>query len=273
MVHCHGYLDMQNTLNNGDGVTTDSFTYTVKTPNGLSNTATVNITINQNSKVIVSDTKLTIIFDNSGSMDSTLPFLQEMVSTETSINYRTLQEALIPHYGSKANYDANVKIVNMGVGDDKGERFLLRAHEAVTKQSVIKDTIILVFQDESFYVYQDASRSNTQTANDTLMPKYSQDINDFNFIIDSLTTAFNMVVFQVKIYDDETLIFYDYFKEWLMWVKNGEGSYSGSKGLSRQNNVNIKYDVDGGGQPGQASSEYYTNLVISELNNLGFNII
>ena len=264
-------------IHNGNTATSDSFTYTVETPNGLSNVATVNITVEQEQKEIKADTKIIILFDNSGSMDSTLPFLQEMVSDQTSPTYTTLQETLIPHYGSKSNYDNNVKIVNMGVGDKEGERFLRKAHQSITNQQPMTDTIILAFQDESWYVYQAVPPSGiNQTPNDPLVPKYAQDINDFNFVIDNYELDFNMVLFQVKIYDPSETggagTFYDYFKDWLIWVKNGEGSYAGRKGLSIQDNVNIRYDVDGGGQPGEASAEYYKNLIITELNNLGFNI-
>lgn len=259
-------------INNGDGATTDSFTYTIETPTGLSSVATVSINVvqpntptnpNPDAPTIDGDTKLYILFDDSGSMFETLPLLEEMRDTETSTEYDTLQSLLIPHYGSKANYLENVKISYMG--DAKvGERFLKSTYEKLNPNG---NTIVLIFQDESAGHYQGGTE---QTANDPLQPEYFRDITDFNIQVDNYDKQLNVVMFQIKTYLEGT--YYHDFKKFMKWVKGGVGNYARNSGLAYRNNFQVRYDVDGGGQPGIASAEYYTNLVKEELNKLGFNL-
>lgn len=225
-------------------------------------------------ETIKPNTNLVLIFDDSGSNSQTLPMLQDMVNIESSPNYQTLQSILVPYYGTKANYLQRVKIVMMSAvdvaGDNQGERFLRSAHQNLNYDG--GDTIQMVFQDEVFGVYLSAAGSETNTENTPLLPKYSQDISDFNWLINRYIPSYKMVVFQLKTYAEETGIYYDYYKNFLQWVKGGLGNYAGNKGLSGQDGVTIRYDVDGGGQPGIASAEYYTNILIEELNKIGFNL-
>ena len=235
--------------NNGDGATTDFFTYTVETPNGLSNTATVNITINQEIKVIDNNTNVNIIFDDSGSMGDTLPILKSMVDNE-------LKTKLLPYYDTLADYEARVNISYMG----KDERFL---RHIANKLDYTGNSIFLIFQNEATN-FQNGYQ--TYQSYDPLEPAYVTDIDLFNNNLNSYTSQFNAVMFQV-----ESGAYPAGFQRWLEFVKKGEGNYSGDKGLSDRNTFNMRYDIFGTTLEG-ASAQYYTDLIVGELNNLGFNI-
>lgn len=241
----------------GTDLTSDTFTYTISNTKGESNEATVTINVEENTKVVNNTTKLVIGFDNSGSMDPTLPILQAMVSNE-------LKATLLPYYSSEAEYNSSVFIKNIGLD----ERFLKFMHE---NRNETGNTIVLVFMNEAVENYETVTRYHDGTKNDPLRDLYKQDINDLNFILDNYVYDYDGVIFQVNLINDETGETIYHFKDWLTWVKNGEGSYSGKKGLSQQPNVKLSTDVLEGTEVG-ATSQYYHDKIIQELTNLGFNI-
>lgn len=196
----------------------------------------------QNFKTIDNNTKIIVTFDDSGSMEATSPKLQTMISTD-------LKNRLVQYYNSEAEYNSKVSFFKI-----KDERFI-----KVMKDSInpIGNTIVLVFQNEALPVYE------TTNSTDPLEPTYFSDLNSLNSALDTYSYDFNAVIFQVNFEDI-------LFKQWLGYVKGGQGSYAGNKGFSNKP-IAIKYDVLEGAQAG-SSSAYYANLVIQELNNLGFNI-
>jgi hypothetical protein len=222
----------------------DTFTYSVETLRGYSNIATV--TLNTVKEVIDNNTKINVFFDGSGSMENTLPILQSMVDNE-------LKTKLLTYYNSSVDYEEKVKVINMGVD----ERFLKHINN---KLDYTVNNIFLIFQNESAGHYQ------TGTADDTLRPEYVTDIDAFHDNLNSNAPQFNAVMFQVDSGDDPAG-----FKRWLGFVKNGEDNYSGNKGLSNIDTFTIRNDVFGT-IPDGASGQYYTDLIVEELNKLGFEI-
>ncbi|WOO43161.1 hypothetical protein [Rubellicoccus peritrichatus] len=102
---------------------------------------------------IDTDTKITIFFDSSGSMDTTLAPLQTMRDT-------LLQDLLIGYYGGNTTiYDAQVTII-----EDTSER----TFDWLNNQGSALGTkhIILVFQDEASSIYTGGSQPTSQFQTD-----------------------------------------------------------------------------------------------------------
>ena len=246
--------------NNGDGATTDFFTYTVETPNGLSNTATVNITINQAPLVIENDTNIRIYFDASGSMNSTLSPLQSMRDT-------LLKDKLISYYNNDINlYNSKVKILEVALNSPHSAAyenpFAMLNYE---NETISGKVISLVFQDEAdiFAVPPFSINSPSNVNHNRELPILRNRLNNF------ADNYYNGVLFQIATIagtqgeQDEI----DAFRTYMDAINSGKGVYSGTNGLSDKSEVRIKLDVTPA-----STAQYYTDLIVEELNNLGFNI-
>lgn len=200
----------------------------------------------ENYKTIDNNTKIIVTFDDSGSMLSTRTKLENMIAID-------LKNQLLPYYNSEADYNNKVSFFKI-----KDERFIKVMSDSINNNPT-GNTILLVFQNEAFPAYEPI----TPGANEPYGDSYFPDITALNNSLNNYTHEFNAVVFQVN-YED------DLFKLWLSDVKAGIGNYVTPNGFSNKD-IAIKYDVLEGAQAG-SSSAYYANLVIQELNNLGFNI-
>lgn len=195
------------------------------------------------------ETNIILFFDSSGSMASTETPLNEMKDT-------ILKDCLLPFYNDDENlYNEKVSIINDGTE---------RTMNMLNYQGNVLPTgnsIVLIFQDEAQPVYHD----NTFDVN-TSTTQYDTDISNFrdNLINNSDFNDYRAILFQVQ--TDVTSL-YESFKELLQAVQNGNGAYSGSNGLSDRNEVGFVYNVNGGD-----TAEYYMDLIITEINKLGYDI-
>lgn len=238
-------------------LTADSFKYKLKNNHGESAEALVNINVQSATKSITPTTKLVIGFDNSGSMATTFAPLDSAVNNQ-------LKTTLTSHYGSAAAYDANVSIINIG----KDERFLKFMHE---KRNLNANTVVLIFMNEAVENYETITSAYEGSQNDPLRPLYKEDIDNLHFVLNNYAYQYDALIFQVNLIDDETQELHYHFKDWLTWVKKGQGSYHGKNGLSQKSNINLFTDVLEGNQVG-ATSQYYHDIIINQLNSLGFNL-
>ena len=124
----------------------------------------------------------------------------------------------------------------------------------------MKSVINLVFQDEAELAYG----GNDFNINNEPSAKYISDINNLRNGISTVTKSYYTgIVFRVNANTTESTD----FRKLLVAVKEGTGSYSGSMGLSDKTQFGYLLDVDKG-----ASSLYYSNLIVSALNDVGFNL-
>lgn len=197
---------------------------------------------------IDTDTYLYIYFDASGSMNSTLAPLQEMQS-----NY--LQDYLIQFYNNDVDiYNSHVSVVTF-----TGERTFLTLNNETQSLSITgtKKIVNIIFQDESSPYSAEMSFPTTPTST------YLSDIGVLRSSTDDFigTLKYTGIIFQVT---------YSYaaFKEFLQATESGTGNYSGVNGLGdRSDQFVYYYDITNGG-----TAVYYTNLLMSALRELGFNL-
>ena len=210
--------------------------------------------------VIEVDTNIFIYFDASGSMDETLSPLQIMRDTQ-------LKSALLPLYdGNETEYDDRVQVISW-CDFTNCERtldvFNIRGNAPPEDGNII----VLVFQDEARSVYHGSP--GFWSINDSRTTTFSNDLTNLRnrldtFAADFGTNYYRGVLFQVI---DDGGFGGPAFKDLFQAVQNGDGSYSGTNGLSDRNEFNYVYDVEDGDTP-----EAYRDLIIQALQDLGFAI-
>lgn len=193
-------------------------------------------------------TYLYIYFDASGSMNSTLAPLQEMQS-----NY--LQDSLIQFY----NNDIDIYTSHVSVLTFNDEKTFLTLNKETQSLSIAgtKKIVNIVFQDESTPYSAETYFPTTPTST------YLSDIEALrDSTVDFIgTLKYTGIIFQVN-------YAYTAFKEFLQATESGTGNYSGVNGLSdRSDQFVYYYDITNGG-----TATYYTNLLMSALRELGFNL-
>ena len=195
--------------------------------------------------VIDTNTQINLWFDASGSMDGTLTPLQIMVATE-------LKDCLVQFYGNdSAKYDEYVK-----VREFRFERTFKRAFETPDVAGATK-VWNFVFQDEASLVYMDYTFDNQIRTTE-----FETDITDARSILSSNPSGYIIpVIFEVQAFPE--------FKKFLQAVENGEGRYTLPYNLSDlSNRMKFYYDV----QQNNYTANYYRDLVIQAVNDLGFSI-
>ncbi len=217
---------------------------------------------------ITKDTNIIIYFDSSGSMDSTLPRLQDMIYSN---NNDSLRSKLLKYY----NYDDELYREKVKIIQHRYERTYdmlnLEKESAIDYNDVTQVTytngnvIVLVFQDENdnYFGYN----------NDT--GEYFYDEILFNDLV-SLNTSlsnygpgeFKGSVFQVifeDIWGDNTI---ERYVGLLTDVRDGNAPFTAPEhNLVGSNNITYEFDVLDG-----SSYQYYTDLVVNKLQELGVNI-
>ena len=262
---------------------------------GASDVATVKIMVNSsNGQVVSPDTYIMIIFDNSGSMNSTLSPLQNMATgayTDSSSLRNTLQDfyatGTTQKYGNldKATngsdaYDNHVYLLqadsertfrflaNKGVMYSTDENFTEIARTgfstAAGKDFEYADNIvILVFQDEAASVYHSNSFSDT----DNRTNSYDSDIENLRNKINTVHNTQGLTYFGhiFHVNDDGS----NPFKSFVQAVLGGQGNYFGSNGLNDStiysDPISADYDLNDGD-----TEIYYKNIVTTALTNMGF---
>jgi hypothetical protein len=182
-----------------------------------------------------------------------------------------IKNCLLPFYNNDSNlYDSRVRVLDMR--DDMGlnERGYACLATTGTTSSITK-VINLAFQDEAtpYGVSSGGWTINTPRTN-----TFNTDIATLRDNIDNNPTNYILgEYFQVETQPTGQ---YLRFKELLQGVEGGLGQYTGVNGLSDKTEIHNTYDVAPGmgqtGGSGPGSPQYYTDLIITALNNLGYNI-
>jgi hypothetical protein len=279
-----GNISVKFTHAGGSAATSGSFTYSAsKGP--CSSVATVDLGIIN----VDSNTYIVIWFDNSGSMNSTEDDLDSMKNAAYS-NTNGLRRLLQDFYATGNTegsgntntttngadlYNAKVKIIDYTgqtpqAGAERtfnalnygGAGFGTGSSDSFPDASKV---IIFAFQDEASFVYHDNNSFATRTS------QYNTDIAALRTTISSLNSSdssfYRANVFQVATGNTGQ---YANFKSFLQAVQNGTGNYSGTNGLSdMSSNVGFTYDVVPNND-NSTTSGYYTNLIKTAMENLGY---
>jgi hypothetical protein len=225
-------------------------TYTITPINNGCTGNPINAVVTVAGLVISNNTKINIWFDNSGSMDSTLSPLQVMAST-------ILKPCLLPAYNNdSALYDSRVQVLNFAVS----ERYINLLTRTSTDPTITK-VINLTFADESNTYGAEATYGGTITPNAA---------SDINLLRTTLATepvnSLVGAVFQVATGGVPTPS-YPGFKTFVTNVHTGVAPFTGTSGLADKTEIGYVLDVIPGSTP-----QYYANLIIAALNNLGFSL-
>ena len=205
-------------------------------------------------------TYINIFFDNSGSMGSTYTPLVQMRD-----NY--LQDSLIGFYNNDINlYNEKVNVFDFrDINPDSVYEGLERIFAVLnydiegTFSSTSKKVVNIGFQDEASPYNADGSTYPTITPT-------SEFIDDITALRDSTsyyinTLKYTGIIFQVNYHVDG-------FKGLMQAVENGTDCYTGDYGLSdRTDQFVFYYDITDGD-----TAEYYTNLLMQALRDLGFDL-
>lgn len=234
----------------GEGTTT----YTVTPTNNGCEGETIDVVVTVSGITISNTTQINIWFDNSGSMNTTLTPLQTMVTT-------VLKPCLLPAYNNdSALYDARVQVLNFNSGGEPIERYIKLLAKTSTVPEVTK-VINLTFADESNVYGAAAAYSGTITV------VAAADINELRTTLTTEpTNSLFGVVFQVSTGGVGTPT-YPGFKTFVTNVHTGVAPFTGINGLSDKSEIGYELDVVPASTP-----EYYANLVVTALNNLGFSL-
>lgn len=205
-----------------------------------------------NKKILNQFTEINIWYSSYDNMKETYTSLIEMKNG-------VLKSCFLKYYNNDPLlYDKNVKIRDFS-GDVLKNRTFNILNTSGSSQN-IKSVINLVFQDEAKLAYtgSDFSVNNEPTAT------YISDINNLRNGIATFTKSYYTgIIFRVNTNTIES----SDFRKLLVGVKDGEGNYAGSMGLSDKTQFSYLLDVEKASTP-----LYYSNLIVSALNDIGFNL-
>ena len=279
----NGNISIKFTHAGGSAATTGSFTYSAsKGP--CSSVATVDLGVLS----VDENTYIDIWFDDSGSMSSTEDDLDNMVNAAYS-NSNGLRKLLQDFYATgqtegqgntntttngKDAYEDKVRvrdISSLGSGatertwnclNNGGAGFGTGSSDPFPSASKV---LVFIFQDEA----ENSYHSTTSAVNRT--SQHDTDIEDLRDTITDLNTTdssfYRANVFQIA---TSTTGQFAVFKQYLQNCQNGTGNYSGTNGLSDMSgNVGFTYDVVANNDS-STTSGYYTNLIKTAMENLGY---
>lgn len=194
--------------------------------------------------IVDKETNIDIYFDSSGSMNSTLPPLNEMINSGGK-----LYNSLINVYGDDSTYKSKVRIIS-----DPSERTLDFLNYKGASDTP-KKSVIIIFQDEAAPVYHPYSDSPTSA--------FLEDINALKINLAGRSTGFYKgIIFQIKGNPS--------FKKFLEDIENGNEPFDISENnikditLRERVQIRIVYDVDAG-----MNSSYYYSLIKTTLSDMG----
>ncbi|UJP63984.1 hypothetical protein [Mongoliitalea daihaiensis] len=201
--------------------------------------------VSENSIEITNDTNITIFFDSSGSMNSSLQPLITMRNT-------LLRDALLPFYGNDNEvYDQRVRVIS-----EANERTFWMLNNR--GQEFNGRNLIMIFQDEAAPVYTSFTAITPRTTT------FNNDITDLRNRLSALPqNSYRGIIFQVTRIQSDGLR----FKELIEAVQNGIPPYEVPFGLSDRTEFGYSYDILNGGTP-----QYYMDLVITKMRQLGYRI-
>lgn len=241
-----------NTINQtitGVGTTT----YTITPSNNGCQGNSINVVVNVSELVIDVDTQINIWFDDSGSMDTTLNPLNVMRNT-------VLKPCLLAAYNNDSDlYDSRVNVLNFS-SSSMIERYIDLLATTSTNPSITR-VINLAFADESNDYGAEVAYSGiitSQAATDIAKLRNNIASNPPNYLVG--------VIFQVSTGGVGTPT-YPGFRTFVNNLHTGVVPFTGTNGLSDKPEIGYTLDVIPGSTP-----NYYANLIITALNNLGFTL-
>jgi hypothetical protein len=200
--------------------------------------------------VINQTTQINIWFDSSGSMNSTLPPLQSMVANN-------LKSCLVQFYNDDgAEYDKYVRVRSWS--DER--TFAIAASEPDVVGAT--NCINFIFQDEAQNIYfSNTSSFNPGTSTSTLLG----DLLQLRSVLTTNASDYvTPIVFDVQGFPA--------FKQMLETIESGAGVYGGGKYLDDlTGQYKFVYDVRAGVSYA-SEPDYYRDLIIQAINDLGFSI-
>ena len=203
--------------------------------------------------VVNTETEINIFFDSSGSMNTTLSPLNTM---RTNL----LQNCLLPFYNNDVNlYNQRVTITS--VSNERAINWL-----ATQPSDPSYNVVNLAFADESNNAYEAANPSVSGWTNGSMSGNADIALLRTNLNNATTPTSHRGVLFQVDTLSGGSDA-YPQYQAFVNAVFNGLGYYSGNSGLSDRSEVSCTQDVVAGSTP-----QYYLGLVVSAMNNLGYNI-
>ena len=201
--------------------------------------------VSENAIEITNDTNITIFFDSSGSMNSTLQPLLTMRNT-------LLRDALLPFYGNDNEvYDQRVRVIS-----EANERTFWMLNNR--DQQFNGRNLIMIFQDEAAPVYTSFTAIAPRTTT------FNNDITAFRQRLAELPqNSYRGIIFQVVRTQGDGLR----FRELIEAVQNGTPPYEVPFGLSDRTEIGYSYDIINGETP-----QYYMDLILTNMRQLGYRI-
>jgi hypothetical protein len=223
------------------------------------------------------NTELIIIFDDSGSMESTLQPLLDMANG----NLRT---SLISFYNNDVTeYNKKVKVykssefikdnypsLNFNSNSVK-ERFLKIASFGKINSTSTR-SIYLFFQDEVQASYQASTYLSPDSSYDSTTnfygepTAYQEDLNEYKTFLNSLNYGGHFMKF-FPVSSGEA-----FETQFIRNIFSGNEGFDGNKGLSDRAEVSIESSLVQNGTQYSSNPNYYHDLIIETLRNYGFNI-
>jgi hypothetical protein len=209
-----------------------------------------NVVLDETTLIVDNFTEINIYFDSSGSMNSTLPPLNDMRD-----NY--LKACLLPFYnGNETLYNDRVKLFSFA-----NERtFSLNTLGTPGSSPEVTKVINFVFQDEAQSVYH-LSNLTFDPFVDTPTTSFINDIDNLKAMYSAQPHSYYRgVVFQVQ--------GYPVYKTFLEAVESGTGNFNIHNTSSISSQISYNYDVIAA----NSDAKYYANLITGSLNQLGYNV-
>jgi len=209
--------------------------------------------------VIEQTTQINIWFDSSGSMNTTLQPLLDMAAGN-------LKACLIQFYNDdSAEYDKYVRV--SGNNEWQDERTFNRALQPPTVVGAT-NVINIIFQDEASPIYYDSFNPDFQRK-----PAFNTDIITLRNALNNNPTGYiTPIFFQVKVGIGAYTEFFDFMKIVQNGQSNGSNNYAIPYNLSDlSDRVSFKYDILQG-ITYASNPNYYRDLIIQSINDLGFSI-
>jgi hypothetical protein len=227
-------------------------------------------------QTIDNKTELTILFDDSGSMNKTLTPLQSMARGK-------LKDTLISIYGSQAEYEKRVEVITASffiskyatelddsalsvygtISPRNRERFLGMVKQNKRHSDSTK-SVFLVFTDEVDGPY---NFSFTTSDYSGVTTNYISDLSAYRTFLNSINYGEHFVkLFNVDYTKNPSVR--DIYNNFLFNIFNGQNGFYGSRGLSDRSEANIHSELVING----SSPDYYHDLIINALREFGFNI-
>jgi hypothetical protein len=219
-------------------------------------------------------TELTIVFDNSGSMNETLLPLTQM-------SKGNLKETLLKYYNNdEVEYNKRVRLItsadlaleidpslssNFGLYNKTKERFLFLAQAGFRNPDSTKSAY-LFFTDEVWGVYQGSQAERSDYSISTEL-YYRVDLASYRTYLDGISTYGEhfMRVFNVNCDQAPTL------NPFIENIFTGAEGFTGAKGLSDRSECSVVSNIVDG-LPYSSNPTYYYDLVIQALIDFGYKI-